>query len=77
MGRPAGRLVGGCWGSGAGAWHQPTRISQFSLMQFSNTFRVHFTFKDFAHSSDPVGSLGSVYQLRGFTHTATAIHIVT
>ncbi|KAM7148738.1 integrin alpha-X isoform 1-T1 [Molossus nigricans] len=51
--------------------------TQFSLMQFSNTFVVHFTFKDFAHSSNPVGLLDSVKQLRGYTHTATAIQMVT
>lgn len=53
-----------------------THFSQFSLMQFSNTFWVHFTFKDFVHSSDPVGILDSVYQLKGYTHTATAIQRV-
>ncbi|XP_074202176.1 integrin alpha-X [Camelus bactrianus] len=51
--------------------------SQFSLMQFSNKFVVHFTFKDFAISSDPLSLLNSVTQLRGYTHTATAIGMVT
>ncbi|ELK16537.1 Integrin alpha-D [Pteropus alecto] len=50
--------------------------TQFSLMQFSNQFRVHFTFKDFTYNSDPLGLLDSVYQLRGATHTATAIRKV-
>nr|XP_031543126.1 integrin alpha-X [Vicugna pacos] len=51
--------------------------SQFSLMQFSNKFVVHFTFKDFAISSDPLSLLNSVTQLKGYTYTATAIGMVT
>ncbi|KAI5131979.1 Integrin Alpha-X [Manis pentadactyla] len=50
--------------------------TQFSLMQFSHKFRVHFTFKDFTRSSDPLGLLDSVLQLGGYTHTATAIRRV-
>uniref|UniRef100_A0A8C4LRR2 Integrin subunit alpha X n=1 Tax=Equus asinus asinus TaxID=83772 RepID=A0A8C4LRR2_EQUAS len=50
--------------------------TQFSLMQFSNKFFVHFTFKDFMDSSDPLGLLNSVSQLRGLTHTASAIQVV-
>ncbi|XP_008512569.2 integrin alpha-X [Equus przewalskii] len=50
--------------------------TQFSLMQFSNKFLVHFTFKDFMDSSDPLGLLNSVSQLRGLTHTASAIQVV-
>ncbi|KAK2506729.1 hypothetical protein MC885_017788 [Smutsia gigantea] len=50
--------------------------TQFSLMQFSNKFRVHFTFKDFTRSSNPLGLLDSVQQLGGYTHTATAIRMV-
>ncbi|XP_058567311.1 integrin alpha-X-like isoform X2 [Neofelis nebulosa] len=51
--------------------------TQFSLMQFSDHSRVHFTFKDFVYSSNPLGLLDSVYQLQGFTYTATAIQMVT
>nr|XP_012423777.1 PREDICTED: integrin alpha-X isoform X2 [Odobenus rosmarus divergens] len=51
--------------------------TQFSLMQFSNNFRVHFTFKDFTYSSNPLVLLDSVRQLGGYTHTATAIQMVT
>ncbi|XP_027965700.1 integrin alpha-X-like isoform X4 [Eumetopias jubatus] len=51
--------------------------TQFSLVQFSNTFRVHFTFKDFTYSSNPLILLDSVRQLGGYTHTATAIQKVT
>ncbi|XP_036889541.1 integrin alpha-X isoform X1 [Sturnira hondurensis] len=50
--------------------------TQFSLMQFSSKFRVHFTFKDFTHISDPLSLLNFVNQLRGYTHTATAIRMV-
>ncbi|XP_034844684.1 integrin alpha-X-like isoform X4 [Mirounga leonina] len=51
--------------------------TQFSLMQFSSNFQVHFTFKDFTYSSNPLVLLDSVRQLGGYTHTATAIQIVT
>ncbi|XP_030156940.1 integrin alpha-X isoform X4 [Lynx canadensis] len=51
--------------------------TQFSLMQFSHHSWVHFTFKDFIYSSNPLGLLDSVQQLRGFTYTATAIQMVT
>ncbi|XP_028741481.2 LOW QUALITY PROTEIN: integrin alpha-X-like [Peromyscus leucopus] len=49
--------------------------TQFSLMQFSDRFETHFTFK---HStSRPLDLLIRVRQLRGFTHTASAIEHVT
>ncbi|XP_036166191.1 integrin alpha-X isoform X1 [Myotis myotis] len=51
--------------------------AQFSLMQFSSTFRVHFTFKEFSQSSNPLRLLDSVRQLNQYTHTATAILRVT
>ncbi|MXQ89876.1 hypothetical protein E5288_WYG014056 [Bos mutus] len=51
--------------------------SQFSLVQFSSTFKVHFAFKDFATSSDPLSLLNSVRQLRQWTFTASAILFVT
>ncbi|XP_035974885.1 integrin alpha-X isoform X2 [Halichoerus grypus] len=51
--------------------------TQFSLMQFSSNFQVHFTFKDFTYSSNPLVLLDSVRQLGGYTHTATAIKMVT
>ncbi|KAK7812106.1 hypothetical protein U0070_004567 [Myodes glareolus] len=50
----------------------PVRV-HFSLMQFSYRFRTHFTFKDFISTSNPLILLNSVTQLRGSTHTATAI----
>ncbi|XP_040609474.1 integrin alpha-X isoform X2 [Mesocricetus auratus] len=52
-------------------FHRPR--TQFSLMQFSSTFLTHFTFNDFISSANPLNRLNSVSQLRGFTHTATAI----
>ncbi|XP_036680902.1 integrin alpha-X isoform X1 [Balaenoptera musculus] len=51
--------------------------SQFSLVQFSHKFQVHFTFKAFAASSNPLSLLNSVQKLSGYTHTATAIRRVT
>ncbi|XP_032698651.1 integrin alpha-X isoform X3 [Lontra canadensis] len=51
--------------------------TQFSLMQFSNNFRVYFTFKEFTYSSNPLYLLDSIHQLGGYTHTASAIQIVT
>lgn len=65
----------GFWSSGFGS--QPLQFSQFSLMQFSRDVRVHFTFKDFIHSSNPLGLVDSVVQLNGLTYTATAIQMVT
>uniref|UniRef100_H0WKI6 Integrin subunit alpha X n=1 Tax=Otolemur garnettii TaxID=30611 RepID=H0WKI6_OTOGA len=50
--------------------------TQFSLMQFSNKFRTHFTFNDFIRSPTPLRLLESVYQLGGYTYTATAIRRV-
>ncbi|CAO2583477.1 Integrin alpha-X [Lemmus lemmus] len=47
--------------------------TQFSLMQFSDRFLTHFTFKDFISTSNPLILLKYVDQLRGFTYTATAI----
>ncbi|KAM9583412.1 integrin alpha-X-like isoform 3-T3 [Trichechus inunguis] len=47
--------------------------TQFSLMQFSQSFQKHFTFRDFLRSSDPHVLLNGVKQLRGLTYTASAI----
>ncbi|XP_049760380.1 integrin alpha-X-like isoform X3 [Elephas maximus indicus] len=51
--------------------------TQFSLMQFANSFNIHFTFHNFAHSSDPQALLNGVKQLKGLTYTASAIQIAT
>uniref|UniRef100_A0A8I5NHG7 Integrin subunit alpha X n=1 Tax=Papio anubis TaxID=9555 RepID=A0A8I5NHG7_PAPAN len=50
--------------------------TQFSLMQFSSKFDIHFTFEKFRRTSNPLDLLASVHQLTGFTHTATAIQKV-
>ncbi|XP_021093187.1 integrin alpha-X [Heterocephalus glaber] len=50
--------------------------TQVSLVQFSNRFQIHFTFNDFASSSDPLSLLNPVHQLQGLTYTATAIRNV-
>uniref|UniRef100_A0A7N9CHL3 Integrin subunit alpha X n=1 Tax=Macaca fascicularis TaxID=9541 RepID=A0A7N9CHL3_MACFA len=50
--------------------------TQFSLMQFSSKFDIHFTFEEFRRTSNPLDLLASVHQLTGFTHTATAIQKV-
>ncbi|KAF4015774.1 hypothetical protein G4228_007378 [Cervus hanglu yarkandensis] len=48
----------------------------FSLMQYSNDFRTHFTFNDFKRNSDPKLLVGPIRQLQGWTHTATGIRKV-
>nr|XP_042702671.1 integrin alpha-X-like [Chrysemys picta bellii] len=50
--------------------------AQFALMQYSHTFTEHFDFLQYRRSRDPDSLLGSVEQLRGATHTATAIQKV-
>uniref|UniRef100_A0A8C3QR14 VWFA domain-containing protein n=1 Tax=Cyanoderma ruficeps TaxID=181631 RepID=A0A8C3QR14_9PASS len=47
--------------------------AQFSLTQFSSTMNDHFDFSDFRKNPDPEFLLRDVRQLRGTTHTATAI----
>ncbi|XP_052053514.1 integrin alpha-X isoform X2 [Apodemus sylvaticus] len=52
--------------------------TRFSLMQFSDIFWKHFTFKDFISTSHPSRLLNSVTQLTGYTYTASAIkHVIT
>ncbi|XP_037360432.1 integrin alpha-X [Talpa occidentalis] len=55
----------------------PRPKTQFSLMQFSNQFEEHFTFRKFMASPDPLRLMDSVRQLGGTTHTASAIRRVT
>uniref|UniRef100_A0A452GHG8 VWFA domain-containing protein n=1 Tax=Gopherus agassizii TaxID=38772 RepID=A0A452GHG8_9SAUR len=50
--------------------------TQFALMQYSHRFRDHFDFSQYRKSSDPDSLLKSVLQLRGVTHTASAIQKV-
>ncbi|XP_054549697.1 integrin alpha-M-like [Talpa occidentalis] len=48
----------------------------FSLMQYSEDFQTHFTFKEFRNSLDPVSLVRPIKQLLGRTHTATGIRKV-
>lgn len=50
--------------------------SQFSLMQYSNDFETHFTFKDFKDKPNPRLLVEPISQLFGQTHTATGIREV-
>ncbi|XP_074921978.1 integrin alpha-D-like isoform X1 [Chelonoidis abingdonii] len=50
--------------------------TQFALMQYSHSFRDHFDFAQYRRSRDPDSLLKSVWQLRGATHTASAIQKV-
>lgn len=47
--------------------------SQFSLMQYSEDFQIHFTFKDFKDKPNPRLLVRPIKQLYGETHTATGI----
>lgn len=49
---------------------------QFSLMQYSEDFQTHFTFKDFRDNPDPRQLVRPIRQLFGKTHTATGIRKV-
>ncbi|XP_014303560.2 integrin alpha-M, partial [Myotis lucifugus] len=48
----------------------------FSLMQYSQDFRTHFTFQDFKANPDPRLLVGPITQLQGWTYTATGIRKV-
>ncbi|KAM4829469.1 integrin alpha-M [Thomomys bottae] len=48
----------------------------FSLMQYSEEFRIHFTFSEFERNPNPVSWIVPIRQLGGRTHTATAIREV-
>uniref|UniRef100_A0A8C3W2W8 Integrin subunit alpha X n=1 Tax=Catagonus wagneri TaxID=51154 RepID=A0A8C3W2W8_9CETA len=54
-----------------------TSNAQFALAQFSDKFKEHFTFKDFTASSNPLSLVDLVWQLQGYTYTASAIREVT
>ncbi|XP_038619310.1 integrin alpha-X-like [Tachyglossus aculeatus] len=45
----------------------------FSLMQFSNSFEIHFTFNEFKRHPNPEMLLYPISQLTGLTYTATGI----
>ncbi|XP_005352001.1 integrin alpha-D [Microtus ochrogaster] len=50
--------------------------TSFSLMQYSNILKTHFTFTTFRSSSNPQSLVDSIVQLQGLTFTATAIQEV-
>ncbi|XP_019489347.1 PREDICTED: integrin alpha-D-like [Hipposideros armiger] len=45
----------------------------FSLMQYSNLLKTHFTFTKFQTSASPQSLVDSIIQLKGLTYTATGI----
>ncbi|XP_035123368.1 integrin alpha-M isoform X3 [Callithrix jacchus] len=48
----------------------------FSLMQYSNEFWTHFTFKEFQDNPNPRSLVRPITQLSGWTYTATGIRKV-
>ncbi|XP_040609452.1 integrin alpha-D [Mesocricetus auratus] len=50
--------------------------SLFSLMQYSNILKTHFTFTKFRSSLNPQSLVDSIVQLQGLTYTATGIREV-
>nr|XP_048311037.1 integrin alpha-D [Myodes glareolus] len=50
--------------------------TSFSLMQYSNILKTHFTFTEFRSSSNPQSLVDPIVQLQGLTFTATAIQEV-
>ncbi|XP_074854396.1 integrin alpha-D-like [Carettochelys insculpta] len=50
--------------------------TQFALMQYSHNFMEHFNFLAYRQSRNPGQLIRRVVQLRGWTHTATAIQRV-
>uniref|UniRef100_A0A8C3FYV5 VWFA domain-containing protein n=1 Tax=Chrysemys picta bellii TaxID=8478 RepID=A0A8C3FYV5_CHRPI len=50
--------------------------TQFALMQYSDEFKQHFDFSQYRRSRNPDSLVRSVEQLRGTTHTASAIRKV-
>ncbi|XP_020860196.1 integrin alpha-M-like isoform X2 [Phascolarctos cinereus] len=50
--------------------------TQFSLMQYSDDFNIHFTFNTFKNDPDPQNLVNPINQLYGKTHTASGIRKV-
>ncbi|XP_021023133.1 integrin alpha-M isoform X3 [Mus caroli] len=48
----------------------------FSLMQYSDEFRIHFTFNDFKRNPSPRSHVSPIKQLKGWTQTASGIQKV-
>ncbi|XP_069343342.1 integrin alpha-D-like [Eulemur rufifrons] len=53
-------------------WFEGTN-SSFSLLQYSNLLKIHFTFAEFRRSSSPRSLVDPIVQLKGLTYTATGI----
>uniref|UniRef100_M3YIX5 VWFA domain-containing protein n=1 Tax=Mustela putorius furo TaxID=9669 RepID=M3YIX5_MUSPF len=49
---------------------------QFSLIQYSNVMKIHFTFSQFQRISNPQSLVDPIVQLDGLTFTATGIRTV-
>uniref|UniRef100_A0A452UFZ6 Integrin subunit alpha D n=1 Tax=Ursus maritimus TaxID=29073 RepID=A0A452UFZ6_URSMA len=52
------------------------RTMEFSLIQYSNYLKIHFTFTQFKNSSSPQSLVDPIVQLNGLTFTATGIRRV-
>uniref|UniRef100_A0A452QUQ7 Integrin subunit alpha D n=1 Tax=Ursus americanus TaxID=9643 RepID=A0A452QUQ7_URSAM len=52
------------------------RTMEFSLIQYSNYLKIHFTFTQFKSSSSPQSLVDPIVQLNGLTFTATGIRRV-
>ncbi|XP_043943004.1 integrin alpha-M-like [Protopterus annectens] len=50
-----------------------SRRTRFSVMQYSDRFRIHFTFHQYRMSSNPESLVQEITQFGGYTHTPTAI----
>ncbi|XP_053410996.1 integrin alpha-D isoform X1 [Nycticebus coucang] len=48
----------------------------FSLLQYSNLLKIHFTFTKFQNSASPQSLVDPINQLKGLTYTATGIQKV-
>jgi hypothetical protein len=51
-------------------------LLQFSLMQYSNILKTHFTFTEFKSSLSPQSLVDAIVQLQGLTYTASGIQKV-
>uniref|UniRef100_A0A8C3W312 VWFA domain-containing protein n=1 Tax=Catagonus wagneri TaxID=51154 RepID=A0A8C3W312_9CETA len=52
------------------------QFKDFSLMQYSNLLKTHFTFSQFQTSRSPQSLVDPIVQLNGLTYTATGIQTV-
>lgn len=67
-------------GAGKGLWRVLNLglpwLLQFSLMQYSNILKTHFTFTKFWSTPNPQSLVDPIVQLQGLTFTATGIQEV-